>query len=303
MLYKGWIRPKIEYASEVYGTFAKTHAVTLERVQALCLRNILGASKSTPHVILQNEASVSSLASRRRQQCILTFAKIMSLPRSHVLQQTLRHWWRRDIGFEGLMLRPRTFFGQAYHSHNDVFGCPPSKELAFEFMNPISLPPWSVFYTPPRKIDIHQQFRRCLREKVRNLQLQELRNKHSASWYNSMHPQTRRIWLRCLPPGGVYLRIIARLRSGYTTVGGMLPYMPEVRCPDCGAVDSVEHLLCSCVAHFERRSKLYDEIGNFTTEPLTLSLLLGFSLSLDSKLLRRITIATARFVIDCKRWP
>ena len=69
------------------------------------------------------------------------------------------------------MLRPRTFFGQAYHSHNNVFGCPPSKELAFEFIPPISLSPWSVFYTPPRKIDIHQQFRRCLREKAQNLQL------------------------------------------------------------------------------------------------------------------------------------
>ena len=44
------------------------------------------------------------------------------------------------------------------------------------------------------------------------------------------------------------MRIIARLSSGYTTAGRMLPYMPEVRCPDCGTEDSI--------AHFERRSKL-----------------------------------------------
>ena len=201
------------------------------------------------------------------------------------------------------MLRPRTFFGQAYHSHNDIFGCPPPREPPREYMNPVSLPPWSSFYNPPRKIDVHMQFRRCLREKTRKRQLQDMRGKASANWYNSMHPPTRRVWLRCLPPGGVYLRVIVRLRSGYTTVGAKLPYMPEVRCPACGADDSVEHLLCSCVAYFERRSQLYDEVTRLTTEPLTLSLLLGFSTLLDSKVLRRITIATARFVVDCQRWP
>ena len=150
------------------------------------------------------------------------------------------------------MARPRTFFGQALHSHNDIFGCLPPKELSLDYVNPVSLPPWSSLYSPPRKIDIHMQFRRCLRERTRKLQLEDLRNKNSALWYNSMHPPTRSVWLRYLPPGGVLLRVIVRLRSGYTTVGAMLPYMPEVRCPDCGAEDSVEHLLCSCVAYFER---------------------------------------------------
>ena len=251
----------------------------------------------------KNEASVSSLASRRRQQCLLTFTKIMSLPHSHVLQHTLRHWWRRDIGFEGVMVRPKTFFGLALHAHNDIFGCLPPKELPRDYANPESLPPWNALYTPPRKIDLHMQFRRCLRERTRNLQLQEMRNTNSASWCNSMHPPTRRVWLRCLPRGGVFLRVIVRLHSGYTTVGAMLPYMPEVRCPSCGAEDSVEHLLCSCVAFVARRSELYDEVKRLTAEPVTMPLLLGFSLSLDSDVLRKVTCATARFVVDCRRWP
>ena len=303
VLYKGWIRPKIEYASEVYGTFAQTHANTLERVQALCLRIILGASRSTPHVILQNEASVSALSSRRQTQCLLTFTKIMSLPHSHVLQQTLRHWWRRDVGFEGLLLAPQSFFGSALHAHNAVFGCPPPRELPQSYKNPVRLPPWNAFYTPSRKIDIHMQFRRNLRERTRATQLTELRNTKSATWYNSMHPAERRVWLHCLPRGGVYLRIIVRLRSGYTTVGAMLPYLPEARCPDCGAVDSIEHLLCSCIAHLARRSQLYEEILRITDQPVTLSLLLGFSANISSKILREVTTATARFVVDVKRWP
>ena len=65
ILYKGWIRSKIEYASEVYCSFAPTHAQSLERVQSMCLRTILGALKCTPPEILQNECSASSLAVRR----------------------------------------------------------------------------------------------------------------------------------------------------------------------------------------------------------------------------------------------
>ena len=232
VLYKGWIRPKIEYASEIYGSFAKTHAHELEKVQALCLRIILGASHSTPHILLQNEASVSALSSRRRQRYLMTFMKVMSLPASHSLQETLRQWWRRDTGFEGPQLRPRTFFGSAFHAHVALFGCPPPRQLPIQFKNPFSLAPWSSIYKPPKKVDVHMDFRRCLRQRTRDIQLRELRSSHKATWYNSMHPAlTRRIWMRCLPKGGVHLRVIIRLRTGYTTVGAMLPYLPEQRCP------------------------------------------------------------------------
>ena len=304
VLYKGWVRPKIEYASEIYGTVAKTHALELEKVQALCLRIILGASKTTPHILLQNEASVSSLLSRRRQKCLMTFMKVMSLPQTHVLQATLRQWWRRDIGFEGPLLRPKSFFGFALHSHIALFGCAPPQNLPIQFKNPYSLPPWSSIYTPPKKVDVHLLFRRNLREKIRVMQLAELRESHKAAWYNSIHPiSMRRIWMRCLPQGGVYLRVMIRLRTGYTTVGAMLPYLPEQRCPECGAIDSIEHLLFHCIAFFELRSKYFSRVRCLTEETLTLPLLLGFSSGLSNDTLRKITTETARFVIECKRWP
>jgi len=286
VLYKGWIRPKIEYASEIYGTFAPTHAQALERVQALCLRIILGATKSTPHVILQNEASVSSLSSRRRQQCLLTFVKVLALPPRHVLRDALRAWWARDVGFEGILLSPRTFFGSAFHFHHQLFGCVPPRELPCGYSNPVSLPPWSSLYVPPRRIDLHMQFRRHLRESTRRLQLANVLRAPASSWYSSMHPPMRRIWLKCLPRGGVNLRVIVRLRSGYTHVGGMLPFLPEARCPECGAVDTVEHLLCSCIALFGARSRLYATVSRLTDAPITVA-----------------PTATARFVVEAKRWP
>jgi len=303
ILYKGWIRPKIEYASEVYGTFATYLANKLEKLQALSLRIILGASKSTPHVILQNEASVSSLASRRRQQCLLTFTKVLALPSNHVLREALQAWRRHDIGFEGPMLRARTFFGSALHAHYELFGCAPPGVLQHEYSNLTLLPPWSVMYFPRRSVDLHMQFRRHLRRRTRESQMTEMRSTPAASWYTSMHPPARRNWLKCLPPGGVFLRVIIRLRSGYTAVGGMLPYLPEQRCELCGAVESVEHFLCHCIGLYSLRARLYDAVSAVTDLPPTVPLLLGFSSSLRSDVLRTITTATARFVVAAKRWP
>ena len=156
-----------------------------------------------------------------------------------------------------------------------------------------SLAPWSSIYTPPKKVDVHMDFRRCLRERTRMLQLRELRESHKAEWYNSMHPAvSRRIWMRCLPQGGVFLRVIVRLRTGYTTIGAMLPFLPEQRFPECGAVDSIEHLLLAYIALIERRSQLLSKITNLTLETKTVPLLLGFSNSLPSSTLRKITTET-----------
>ena len=83
----------------------------------------------------------------------------------------------------------------------------------------------------------------------------------------------------------------------------MLPYLPETRCPDCGAIDSVEHLLYSCIAHFATREQLFQEVSRLADQPMTIALLLGFSSSVSSEVLRAITTATERFVISAKRWP
>jgi len=303
VLYKGWIQPKIEYASEIYGTFADYLAKTLERLQALSLRIILGANKSTPHIILQNEASVSSLASRRQQQCLLTFTKILALPPCHVLREALRLWRRREIGFEGPMLRAQTFFGLALHAHLAVFGCTPPTTLHVQYSNLVLLPPWSAIYCPRKQVDLHMQFRRHLRHLTRVSQMSKLQTTPAASWYMSLHPPKRRTWQKCLPQGGLFLRVIIRLRSGYTAIGGMLPYLPEQRCESCGAFDSIEHFLCNCIGLYTERARLYDVVSEVCDRPPSVPLLLGFSASLSNAVLRQITTATARFVIAAKRWP
>ena len=130
-----------------------------------------------------------------------------------------------------------------------------------------------------------------------------LRSSPAAAWYTAMHPTVPRIWLRCLPRRAVHLRVIVRLRSGYTTIGGRLPYLAKQRCELCGAVDSIEHFLCHCIGLYAERARLYDVVSALTSLPPTVPLLLGFSSSLRSDVLRSITTETARFVIAAKRWP
>ena len=302
VLYKGWIRAKIEYASEVYCTFARTHAKRLERAQAHCLRIILGVRQSTPHAVLQNECSVSSLESRRSKAALLKYAKILSLPRSHPLRSLLHRWWYQESEREREAPRPATFFEFATREHLRLCRCRPPQELAPSSANPVSLPPWSSLYTPANKVDVHALFRRRLRECIRAAQMVELRATPSAARYNELHPEERREWLSCLPAGGSRLRVIARLRSGYADIGRMLPYREESRCQRCGAFDTVEHLLLRCMTLIRERGVLFDLVAQHTEVVPSVSVLLGFA-PFPSHILRLITTATAKFVIAARRWP
>ena len=123
----------------------------------------------------------------------------------------------------------------------------------------------------------------------------DLREKLSASWYNTLHPISRRDWLKCLPPGGVYLKILIRLRSGFGNIGQASHYRVESRCPFCGSHDTVEHLLLSCISLYEQRCTLMRIVSGLTDLEPTIELLLGFG-PLPNKVLRKITIATAQFV-------
>ena len=101
-------------------------------------------------------------------------------------------------------------------------------------------------------------------------------------------------------PGGVFLRVIGRMRSGYANFGNSTPFGAESRCPYCGALDTIEHLLLHCISLHSERCILFKELSSITKMSPSLPLLLGFA-SLSSSSLRRITIATARFVCSARR--
>lgn len=302
-LYKGWIRPKIEYAHEVYASFAPCYATNLERAQAHCLRVILGARKSTPHAILQNETSVSALKFRRQQGVLRIYAKILALPYDHSLRKLLRRWWSWDAVLEAPLARPQSFFGCVTHTFQTVYGSLPPQEASDTYKTPVAFPPWHPLHLPVRAIDLHCNFRRQLRQRTRTTQMNTLLHCQSAAWYITLHPRQRRNWISSLPPGGALLRIIVRLRSGYAHIGERLSWAVQTRCPACGADDTIHHLLLQCIALVRARGEMFDVVAAVTSMPPTVRLLLGFDEHLSSRKLRHITSATARFVITAQRWP
>ena len=47
-VYRGAVRPSLEYGASAWATTAKTHTSKLDKVQHIGLRTILGAMKTTP---------------------------------------------------------------------------------------------------------------------------------------------------------------------------------------------------------------------------------------------------------------
>ena len=304
--FKGFVRSKIEYASAVYSPIAKSHQLELERFQSSCLRVVLGARKNTPVEILNNEASTSSLSSRRDAAVLRTYMKILALPITNPLRESLRKWQQTTRPYEIATgcSTPRSFFFVAEQTYSKYFYVAPPRTPAINMSFPIPVPPWNIFYKAANKVDILKEFRRTLRQKSRVSQMVKLNSARSTFWYCQHHPPKRRDWLKCLPLKRVLQKIVIRLRSGYAAIGffthsdnAVLP------CPSCGAYDSIRHMLLDCNANYVERTILFEQVAAATGGQfgVTLPLLLGFHDSLSNRKLRDITTSTGQFVLDIGR--
>ena len=213
--FKGFIRSKIEYASAVYSPIAKSHQLELERLQSSCLKIVLGARRNTPALILNNESSTSSLSSRRDDTVLRTFMRILALPITNPLRESLSSWreFTRPYEVAAGGSAPRSFFFVAEQTYFKYFQVPlpraPAKDMSF----PIPVAPWSIFYKAPNKADILKDFRQTVRKKTRVNQMVELNSARSTFWYCQNHPVERRNWLlQCLPLKRALHKIVVRLR-------------------------------------------------------------------------------------------
>ena len=83
------VRPVLEYGSIAWNTAAKTHKGKLDKVQNLGLRNILGATKSTPIAEMEKTASLQPLETRRQEKVLIQGEKMKRL-QSHPLHCKLQ---------------------------------------------------------------------------------------------------------------------------------------------------------------------------------------------------------------------
>lgn len=80
MIYRSVIRSTLDYGSIVYGTAANTHLNSLESVQNVCLRLVLGAFRTSPAISLCAEADEPPLLIRRQVLLSNYAIKIASMP-------------------------------------------------------------------------------------------------------------------------------------------------------------------------------------------------------------------------------
>ena len=87
-LYTGSVRPVMEYATTSWGTAAKTNCQTLDKVQNMGLRIILGAMKTTPIKEMERTANIEPLNRRRKLKIVSQSEKMKRLP-THPLHSLL----------------------------------------------------------------------------------------------------------------------------------------------------------------------------------------------------------------------
>uniref|UniRef100_A0A6A7FT79 RNA-directed DNA polymerase from mobile element jockey n=1 Tax=Hirondellea gigas TaxID=1518452 RepID=A0A6A7FT79_9CRUS len=311
ILVKGFIRPTLEYASELFHSISTSSSLMLERVQASALRIITGATRNTPHEILNMECGISSLRLRRDQSILRKLNKIQALPADSLLRDSLTSWWFNDRSFEPINTkRPcpsdvptksetRSFFGCAYQAHQQLLECHPNQTFPL-ISNPNFHPPWRV---NPIDINYHQDFRSILRKALRRFQALDYTNSDTCQFFKSLHPAHRPLWPHSTLRSFTLSRIIFRLRSGFCKLGAHRHFgaLNQELCPNCNQTDTIEHLLFNCPAHSHSRAIFLSKIVSIANQPATLQLLLGFPPNLSNHALTSIATLTALFVQKTNR--
>ena len=89
-VYKGAVRPVVEYASTAWDTGSKTNKSKVNRVQNMGLRIILGAMRSTPIQQMERISDFQPLECRREYKAAIQGEELKRLT-SRPLQQKLQH--------------------------------------------------------------------------------------------------------------------------------------------------------------------------------------------------------------------
>ena len=88
--YISYIRAKMDYGSQLYASGPQHLLLKLTRLQNACLRNILGARKTTPVLSLEVESFIVPLHLRRQYLISRTFLRLLSRPSQDVTADLLQ---------------------------------------------------------------------------------------------------------------------------------------------------------------------------------------------------------------------
>nr|XP_045581996.1 uncharacterized protein LOC123745466 [Procambarus clarkii] len=112
-LYKAFIRSRIMYASEVYGSAAASVLARLDPIQNGALRSALGAMPSSPVLSLHAESGLWPLSFQHLLAHCRQFKRIVRLPATNPLTrlQLEANWWNVPAGHSRRHLRASLYSG------------------------------------------------------------------------------------------------------------------------------------------------------------------------------------------------
>ena len=123
-IYRTLIRPKMEYAMEIFYTANKASWKKLEIIQSTCLRLACGAMRSTAVDSLQQECGELPLKLRRKRAVLRYTAKLKMTtdnPASTILDDSWHlHYAKWKNGREPIQLQTKDFISGSEIQHSEI---------------------------------------------------------------------------------------------------------------------------------------------------------------------------------------
>jgi hypothetical protein len=290
-IYKGFIRPTLEYCSILYHSASASQLLRLDRLQARALRVITGATISTPHLLLESETMTSSLLSRRQTALLHALHRVQALPPDSPLSTRLQSW-------NVFKLPDRSFFDSAYITHQSLLNLPTDATQPNPF--PPFLAPW--LQEPPRPLPVNfisetRTFRLRIRKSIRQSQQDLYSSSSRADHYRQFRQNLTEPWFSSQISDYHLSKVIFRLRAGHSKLAAHDRSSPTDLCL-CLQPQTVSHILLDCPLFSSDRVLLFNSVKNTlqTNSSPTLTTLLGNPHKASSDQLLRILSLTSTFL-------
>ncbi|CAF3428385.1 unnamed protein product [Rotaria socialis] len=122
LFYVSFVRSKLDFGCQVYGSASKTTLDKLEIFQNSAIRTIIGALKSTPIVSLRCELAIPSIYQRRKFLIISTYLKLLRLPDTHPLVDEVFQTLSHSLNLAWRDVHQATFIVRAHVAIQHCFG-------------------------------------------------------------------------------------------------------------------------------------------------------------------------------------
>jgi hypothetical protein len=270
-MYLSYVRPTLEYASEIWDSCTIEEKTKLEDVQLEAARIALGAKKGTSHEQLYNAIKWETLQDRRDKLKLATMYKVLNNMTGPTLRQLIPATTQSRTPYN---LRTDENITQI-RTRTDA--------LKNSFI-PSTINAWNRLPAPIRNAESIDIFKSSLRKHFGTKEKVKQRFYEGNRKAQILHNRIRL--------GNSDLRQNLALRN--------LADNPMCECGD--ESESEEHYLMECTNYSRQRTKMMTKIRSVTIEPITSSILLQGSVNLEEEKNIKLIKLCQKYILETKRF-